>query len=117
MSKKENINNKSYPIELKNVLFKIENSPYSRITNKNLIAISGCSESTLLRLFKKYLGMTPLTWILMQKIQVAMKLLQFTNLRIKEISNKVGFTNPNYFAKVFKQFNKISPREYRRKHF
>lgn len=43
----------------------------------------------------------------------AKKLLQHHDLTVKEISNKCGFKDANYFSRVFKKQNKYTPKEYR----
>ena len=40
-------------------------------------------------------------------------LLHSTSLSIKEVSNEIGFDDPNYFAVFFKRHEKISPASYR----
>ena len=40
-------------------------------------------------------------------------LLHTTNLSIKEIANKIGFDDPNYFTSFFKRLEKTSPASYR----
>ena len=37
-----------------------------------------------------------------------------TDLKVYEISDKVGFDSAFYFSKVFKKLEGVSPREYRR---
>ena len=47
------------------------------------------------------------------RIKVAKQLLTETNKPIKEISHLIGFQNPNYFSRIFKEEVGLSPREYR----
>lgn len=50
-----------------------------------------------------------------KRLEAAKKLLKVTNLSISEISDKVGFSDYNYFSRVFKQRYKISPKKFRAK--
>ena len=64
-------------------------------------------------LIKKYTGVTAKESI-QNRILLEMKyLLHSTNLSIKEISNQVGFNDPNYFTSFFTRFENMSPGNYR----
>jgi two-component system, response regulator YesN len=47
------------------------------------------------------------------RINEAKKLLRNTNESIQNISDLVGFKDPNYFSRVFKQFTNSSPNYFR----
>lgn len=47
--------------------------------------------------------------------QEALKLLQFTNMNVKQISYELGVCSPNYFCKCFKEIEKLTPLNYRKK--
>ncbi|MCF7981712.1 MAG: helix-turn-helix domain-containing protein [Pseudomonadales bacterium] len=69
---------------------------------------------TFNRRFKLATGSTPLEYLQKIRIGTAKDLLQESNLGISEISAKVGFTDPSYFASLFKRRVSLSPREYRK---
>ncbi|MCD8189915.1 MAG: response regulator [Clostridiales bacterium] len=46
------------------------------------------------------------------RISAAKELMATTDLRIYEISDRVGFESPSYFSKVFKKLEGVSPRDY-----
>lgn len=48
------------------------------------------------------------------RIEQSKELLKETSLSIKEISQKTGFSNPNYFSRVFQHYQHISASEYRK---
>jgi AraC-like DNA-binding protein len=64
-------------------------------------------------LVKKHTGMSTKEIIQNRLLLETKYLLHSTNLSIKEISNKVGFSDPNYFTTFFKRLEKISPLSYR----
>jgi AraC family transcriptional regulator, transcriptional activator of pobA len=64
-------------------------------------------------LIKKYTGVTAKETIQNRLLLETKFLLHSTNLSIKEISNKLGFNDPNYFTSFFTRFEKISPGNYR----
>ena len=65
------------------------------------------------RKFKEELDTSPGNFIQMVKLERAAELLSSSEESIKEIAFHVGFTDPNYFSKVFKKFFGLSPKVYR----
>jgi AraC family transcriptional activator of pobA len=64
-------------------------------------------------LVKRHTGMSTKEIIQNRLLLETKYLLHSTNLSIKEISNKVGFSDPNYFATFFKRLERVSPASYR----
>lgn len=64
-------------------------------------------------LFKKKTGFSPIEHFNHLKVQKACQYLLFTNLRIKEISDKLGIEDPYYFSRMFSKIMSISPAGYR----
>lgn len=71
--------------------------------------------SYLSALFKKEMGMTITAFINEQRMKQAVLYLNSTSLRIQTIATEVGFTDLNYFSKVFKKYTGITPSDYRKK--
>lgn len=74
---------------------------------------SGLSLYHFARLFKQYTKKTPIDYLTSVRMQQAMDLLANTTIPIAEIAPMVGYKNGNYFAKVFKRQNNITPSIYR----
>jgi len=69
-------------------------------------------------LYKKLLaltGKTPIEFIRVIRLSRAVQLLEKSQLSISEIAYQVGFNNPKYFARQFKEEYKVLPTEYRKK--
>lgn len=69
-------------------------------------------------LYKKLLsltGKTPIEFIRIIRLTRAVQLLEKSQLTISEIAYQVGFNNPKYFAKQFKEEYKVLPSAYRKK--
>lgn len=64
-------------------------------------------------LIKKHTGLTAKESIQNRLLLEIKYLLHSTNLSIKEISNQVGFDDPNYLAVFFRRLEKMSPANYR----
>jgi two-component system response regulator YesN len=71
------------------------------------------SEYYLSHLFRKEMNITFSDYVCKVRIEKAKELLQGdSNARIQEISEKIGFNDANYFAKIFKKLTGVSPKEY-----
>lgn len=71
------------------------------------------SPSQALRIFKKEFGTTPYGYLLSQRFMQAKSLLLNTNLLIKEIAYRTGFSDEHYFSYIFKQKCGVTPKAYR----
>lgn len=71
------------------------------------------SKEHLSRSFKRETGTNLFSYIMELKLNDAKKLLASTELTLDEIAFKLGFSNGNYFSKVFKKNTGQSPREYK----
>ncbi|MBV7509186.1 helix-turn-helix domain-containing protein [Bacillus sp. sid0103] len=71
------------------------------------------SSYELSRQFKKETGKSITEYINQQRINEAIKIMENENLSITDIASLVGFNDVNYFTKVFKKMNGITPSEYR----
>jgi AraC-like DNA-binding protein len=82
---------------------------------RDLVEFSRLSPSTVGRLFREHLQMTPVSWIMRLKMERAQLLLRSRRLSVNEVGGQVGFSDPYYFSKCFKKATGLSPRDYRRK--
>lgn len=79
----------------------------------NLAGQAGLSTSHLSLLFHKKTSYSPLQYLNHLRIQKACQLLDFTDMKINQISPKVGFEDALYFTRIFKKNIGMSPKEYR----
>lgn len=66
------------------------------------------------QLFKKETGQLFSVYLNTFRIEKAKKLLLHTDLKANEISEKVGFSNQNYFYNTFKKFTNYYPTEFKK---
>lgn len=79
-------------------------------TLANMVCLT---KSHLERLFREKLGTSPLQFILRKKIQSAQRLLITTNYSVNVIAHEVGFDDPSYFIRIFRQKIGFTPQDYR----
>lgn len=65
-------------------------------------------------LFKQYTGCNFVNYLKDLRINEAKRLLIDTDLRVNEVSQKVGYDNEKHFMKIFKNTCGVSPSEYRK---
>lgn len=107
----EKRNNKYQISEIKNYL----DINYSRnITLEQLSDEFYINRFYLTRLFKNSYGMTINTYLQNKRVTEAKKMLRFTDLSIEDIAVSCGIDDANYFSRVFKKTEGISPKQYRK---
>jgi len=70
------------------------------------------SPTSFYRYFKRELGMSPIEFILSEKIKQAKQLLKDPNVQINEVSYASGFEDSNYFIRIFKKYEGVTPKQY-----
>ncbi|MCD8122969.1 MAG: response regulator [Clostridiales bacterium] len=71
------------------------------------------SEAYFSRLFKQCFNQNFITYLTAWRVDEARKLLSDPRANVGEVGRAVGYSDPNYFAKVFKRVTGQSPSEYR----
>ena len=64
--------------------------------------------------FKEKMGMSPLDYLTLLRVEKAKELLASTNLTIRDISAQVGYYDSGSFIRRFKQITGETPLQYRR---
>ena len=85
-----------------------ENINLERLTKEFLI-----NRNKLNDIFVKESSMTCMNYLLKLRLDLAKVLLSTTQIPIGEVSTRVGFEDSNYFAKVFKKHEGMSPKTFR----
>ena len=75
----------------------------------------GYNRAYFSKMFKHYVHVSPVTFLLNMRIGKARQLLrERTELTIEQIAYSVGFNDPLYFSKQFKRFYGLAPSAYRK---
>jgi len=67
-------------------------------------------------MFKKSTGKTISEYIIEVRIEKSKDFLMDSQMKLYEVARKVGYNDPNYYAKVFKRLVGYTPSEYREKY-
>lgn len=99
--------------QLYNSLSYLHKNYASDISVAMLAAMEHLSPSRYRTVFQKCTGLAPRDYITMLRMKRARELIVQTNLPLKEIAEIVGYHDPLYFSRVFKEQIGMPPRDYR----
>ena len=91
------------PYELKSILDLLEGRVYGKLTVGEIARELGKSESTVKALFSTYRDGGIMKYYNTLKIEEAKKLVREGKYNMAQIADRLGFENPQYFSKVFRQ--------------
>lgn len=98
---------------LEKVLNYIEQSYCSELTLHTVAEFVHLNPQYLSRYFKNKMGVTFTEFVAKLRIEKAKQLFLKTNYPIHRIATELGFSDPAYFNKVFKKYEKQSPYKYK----
>jgi transcriptional regulator GlxA family with amidase domain len=84
------------------------------MTVEDLAARSAMSPRTFARRFLASTGTTPYRWLVRQRVQLAQRLLEMSDLPIDSVAEKSGFSTAANLRKHFSRAVHTSPQAYRR---
>ncbi|MCA6067564.1 AraC family transcriptional regulator [Chryseobacterium sp. RG1] len=92
----------------------IKKNIHQKLSIDSIAKMAYVSKSNFFKMFKDELGTSPNDFILQERINRAKELLASQN-SIKETAYQTGFSDTNYFTRVFKQLVGITPKNYQDK--
>ena len=91
----------------------IEKEPSRDWTVEHMAKSLHLSQSTLLRIFKKNLELSPKEFIIQARMNFASELLINSDESLKRIGYKVGYVNVHTFSRIFSNYFGLPPGKYR----
>ncbi|MFP7296348.1 AraC family transcriptional regulator [Neobacillus niacini] len=85
---------------------------HKNITLTDLAKLAGLSKSHYSRLFKKNTGYSPIEYLTHLRIDRAKELLAHSDIKVKEVSQNVGYEDELYFSRIFKKLVGVSPTQF-----
>ncbi|MGB8451611.1 MAG: AraC family transcriptional regulator, partial [Anaerocolumna sp.] len=108
--------NKDMVRRLQIVFDYVENNYQNDITSLGMAAMCNLSYSYFSRAFKKIMKKNFKEYLNFVRISKAEQLLSTSELNITEIALAVGFSTSSYFIQQFKQYKRISPKQFQNKY-
>lgn len=99
----------------------LESISYIQLNLKQHLTVSFLAKRASLhqdyfsRLFYRFTGERPLSYIHVKRIERAQYLIATTNLPYLEIAEETGFENVPHFSKIFKKVTSLTPGEYKKR--
>ena len=101
---------------IKKILSYIEENYQNKITLNDIAGHIHLCESECTRLFKRHMNTSLFAFLQEYRIERSLEFLQ-ADLPVSAVADKAGFSDPNYYSKVFAKIKGCSPREYRNHRF
>jgi len=91
----------------------LEKGISQQMTVAEMAEASGMSERTFRQTVQRITGLSPKAYMIKGAMQAAKELLCTTDLTIGEIAERLHFSNPFYFSRIFKKVYGVSPQQMR----
>ncbi|MVT12490.1 helix-turn-helix transcriptional regulator [Chitinophaga tropicalis] len=102
--------------EIDEFIERVEQCPEEHVNVEQRAQLLGLPERILECAFKVKIGSTVKIYVSQQRVEKAKQLLVDTMQSVADIAMEVGYSDPSYFIKVFKQAEGITPGRYRSDH-
>ncbi len=102
---------------VESVIYYIQHNYMENIKLENIAYLFGYNSCYLGKIFHDKTGESFNNFVDYTRIKHSIKLLRQNTMKVYEIAEKVGYRNVEYFYMKFKKHTKLTPTEYRKKHF
>lgn len=104
--------NLSLPVALEEMMAYARANIGANLSVAEMAQAGDCSATTAQRLFNQHTGSSLRSWVRQLRLQEAAHLLKSSGLRVNEIGEMVGFKDPLYFSRVFRDEHGIPPSQF-----
>jgi len=80
-----------------------------KVVLPEIAAVAALSVSQFVRVFKAKFGNTPIDYVIELRLNESRRLLKYSDLAVSEIAYLVGFSDSNYFSRLFKKRFQCTP--------
>lgn len=95
--------------------FFLMNNIATHYSNRQLAKAVNMSENAFIRLFSRYMGVSPQQYSRQQRIEYAKIRLSFTDDSLDDIAMTTGFADRYHFSRVFSKITSFTPAAYRKR--
>lgn len=110
-------NKKLRDFYMKEAMSFIEHKYREDISIEEIAEACGLNRSYFGRIFKETMGESPQQFLIHYRMTKAAELLKGSRISIGEVGASVGYENQLHFSRAFKSVFKMSPSEYRSRHY
>lgn len=101
------------PVKIKAIVDYLNEHIYGKVTVSDISHKFGISESLLKKEFSRYYKGGIINYYNKRKVEEAKVLIKGREHSFSEIADKLGFDNPQYFSRFFKNLTNMTPTEYK----
>lgn len=101
---------------IKEVMDYLEKNYSNKILLRDIAQHVHMCESECSRLFKRYMNVTLFSFLQEYRVERSLEYLLNPEYSITEIAEKIGFTDSNYYCKVFSKVKGCNPVKYRKRY-
>ena len=105
--------NNSYFNKMSIIRAKIYNQPFLDWSINWLSHELAMSRSSFQHMYKDFFGVSPMADVIVSRLEHAKYLLSTTDISVKKIAEKCGYSNEIHFMRQFKSHNQMTPTQYR----
>lgn len=105
-------NKKCYSILVQKMLNHVRNSYMDKVSLEEIADELNVSPKYLSHLFTQEVGASFSDYLKNFRIDIAKRLMSSSKLKVYEIGEEIGYRDPKYFCKMFKEVTGLSPKEY-----
>ena len=98
----------------KSMMYYIQKNYTESITLDDIALSGNVSKSLCNKIFHKYVGDSPVNYLLNYRVRKVAELLRTTPMSLSEIAARTGFNGTSYMSEMFKKYFEMSPRAYRK---
>jgi AraC-type DNA-binding domain-containing proteins len=110
----ENTETDQHNRSFKTMMYYIQQNYKDSITLDDIAASGNISKSLCNKIFHKYVGDSPINYLLNYRVRKVAELLRSTTLSLSDIASDTGFNGASYMSEMFKKSFNMSPRDYRK---
>lgn len=103
-------------MRIKQILSFLDQNFMNQITLEDVSRVINLCPGECSRLFRRYMKVTLFSYLKEYRISRSLDFLADSRLSVTEVAKLSGFSDPNYYTKVFRSIKGYSPRTYRKKY-
>lgn len=104
-------------VRIKQILSYLDQNYMNQITLEDISKVINLCPGECSRLFRRYMNVPLFSYLKEYRISRSLNFLAEPGLPVTEVAELSGFSDPNYYTKVFRSIKGCSPRTYRKKYF